>query len=52
MLMLCQILGISWVALRWYNVSSEGARRDVWTFENLKNLVLHHFLEKAVFPTG
>ncbi len=40
MLMLRQILGISWVALRWYNGSAEGVRRDVWTFEILKNFVV------------
>lgn len=40
MLMLRQMLGISWVALRWYNGSAEGVRRDVWTFEFLKNFVV------------
>lgn len=40
MLMLHQILGISWVALRWYSASPDGVGWDVWTFEILKNLVV------------
>lgn len=40
MLILCQILGISWGALRWYIGSAEGVRRDIWTFEFLKNFVV------------
>lgn len=40
MLMLHQILGISWVALRWYTGSAKGVGRDVWTFKILKNFVV------------
>lgn len=40
MLMLRQILGISRVALRWYNGLADGVRRVVWTFEIPKNFVV------------